>query len=234
MTAVLFFVNSNPIYSDAKNSDTTEVVIISVLHQIHEEVDYFSFSELQKIIEKLQPTILVLELTPTDLEEKKEQKVKLEYQKAIFPLIEKHGYPTVAMEPTEPLFSELVNKHRASIQEAMAEDSLKVAAFSDYASNLIETLKHSWDSAASVNAAQTDQLFEAKHLLQNQVFGLKGEDVWHQWNRHFLETIKKAAEDQQGGRVVVIVGAEHSYWLRQKLKTDKSIKLLNTEKLLAF
>lgn len=234
ITAALFFVNAKSIYSASEANDSTEVIIVSALHQIHEEVEYFSFAELQRIIEALQPTILVLELTPTDLEAKKKQTVKMEYQEAIFPLIEKHGYPAVAMEPDEPLFSELVNKHRASIREAMDEDSLKVSAFSDYASKLIETLKYTWDSAAAVNSAYTDKLFDAKHLLQNKVFGLKGEEVWNQWNMHFLETIKETAGEQQGGRVVVIVGAEHSYWLRQKLKADKSIKLLDTEKLLGF
>src|SRR5690242_10980705 len=80
----------------------TEVIVLSTLHQFHEHSKYYSFAILSELIEKLRPDVLAVELTPADLASRREQKVKQEYQRSVFPLADKHGYALVPLEPVEP------------------------------------------------------------------------------------------------------------------------------------
>jgi uncharacterized circularly permuted ATP-grasp superfamily protein len=64
------------------------------------------------------------------------------------------------------------------------------------------------------------------------LFGDKQRRGWEGWNTHFLETILKAAEENSGKRIIVVVGAEHSYWLRNKLRKQEGIRLVEPEEIL--
>ena len=144
----------------------TEVIILATLHQFHDSIAGYDFGILSEIIEALAPDVLAVELTPSDLKQHKEQKVKL-----------------------------------------------------------FDALLQIWDSPAAVNSPLTDSLFSVKHALQNEFWG---EDGWDAWNQHFLDVILQAAQDHAGQRLLVLVGAEHGYWLRHKLKGVGMVDLLDT------
>src|SRR5689334_20822180 len=69
----------------------TEVIVLSTLHQFHEQSKFYSFAALSQLIEKLRPDVLAVELTPADLASRKEQKVKQEYRRSVFPLADQRG-----------------------------------------------------------------------------------------------------------------------------------------------
>ena len=56
---------------------------------------------------------------------------------------------------------------------------------------------------------------------------------WEAWNGEFLATIARAAQEHPGKRIVVLVGAEHGYWLRAALARTPGLRLLDTASLLA-
>lgn len=207
----------------------TEVVVLSTLHQFHEENKNYSFEVLSKTIETVKPDILAVELTPKDLESRREQQVKREYARSVFPLIDKHKYKTVAIEPAEPLFSELIALMKESNKENQEKFPQKVEAFSVYSDALYEYLFKHWDSVKTVNSAETDALFEVKHNYQNSLFGAKEAKVWNDWNTHFLKQIKTVAAENKGKRILVLVGAEHSYWLKKEFGKDAEINLRKVE-----
>lgn len=206
--------------------------MLSTLHQYHGELKYYSFETLSQTIEKLRPDILAVELTAADLTSRREQKTKQEYQKSIFPLIDKNGYSAVPLEPEQPKFSEIVSLIRDSENELREKSPAAAEAFSLYVKTLNEYLFKKWDSPLAVNSAQTDAFFEVKHDYQNELFGEKQRQGWESWNRHFLEVIFQTARKNPGRRIVVTVGAEHSYWLRKNLRRLETVKLLEAENLL--
>jgi hypothetical protein len=104
--------------------------------------------------------------------------------------------------------------------------------FGAYAEALLDVLLAHWDSPAAVNSRLTDRLFEAKHALQNELYGEDEAAVWAGWNAHFLRTILETARRHPGERLLVLVGAEHGYWLRRELRGEESIRLLDAEELL--
>ena len=203
----------------------TEVVVLATLHQLHAEVKGYSFQELGKTIEKIQPDIIAVELTPSDLETRREQKVKVEYAQSVFPLIDKHKYRAVALEPSESRYSELVGLARDSNRENREKFPAEVEAFSIYSKALYDYLLKYWDSVAAVNSKETDALFHVKHDYQNTLYGVSEAKVWNDWNAHFLERIIQTAAENRGKRILVLVGAEHAYWLRGRLAKEAAIKL---------
>lgn len=222
---IFFFFLNSLLFAQKK----TEVVILSTLHQFHATNANYSFEILSKTIETIKPDVLALELTPKDLQTGREQKVKLEYAKSVFPLIEKHKYKTVTLEPDEPLFTELINLLKESNKENQEKSPQKVEAFSIYSDALYDYLFKHWNSVKAVNSSETDALFEVKHNFQNSLFGEKEAKVWNDWNTHFLKQILNSAAQNNGKRILVLVGAEHSYWLRKNLRIKPEINLLEIQ-----
>ena len=210
----------------------TRIFVLSTLHQLHERTKFYSFETLSQIIEKQKPDALAVELTASDLQTRKEQKTKQEYQRSVFPLIDKHKYIVVPLEPAEPKFSQIVTLVRESEKELREKSPEKGEAFSVYNRLLFDYLLKTWSSPLDVNSAQTDALLEVKHKYQNELFGAKQARGWESWNRHFLEVILEAAQKYPGKKIIVLVGLEHSYWLRKELGNNKDVILLKAEQML--
>lgn len=199
-----------------------EVVVLCALHQLHEQTSFYSYADLSAAIERLQPDVLAVELTPADLKNKVEQKNKREYQ----------SRPAVALEPEDPRRSELIGSMRQAAEALQKTSPQKGEAFDTYTETLFQYLLSQWHSPADVNASWTDRLFAVKHEFQSAIYGSKEVEGWEGWNGYFLEQIVAAAAQHPSKRIVVIVGAEHAYWLREHLRTRDGIKLLDTAALL--
>lgn len=216
----------------ASAADRAEVIVLSTLHQLHAETEGYSFTDLSEVIEQLQPDILAVELTAEDIESRRDQSTKQEYQRAVFPLLDKHDYDVVPLEPPQPLYDELVGLFRKSQNDLGEQNPAGAESFNLYADSLFEFLGERWDSPGAVNSRATDILFESKHRFQSVLFGSEEAQAWQGWNQHFLQQILKTAEAHPGKRILVLVGAEHAYWLRAHL-ADSEVVLLDTQRLLA-
>ncbi len=78
-------------------------------------------------------------------------------------------------------------------------------------------------------SSHSDALFAVKHSFQNALFGPKEEIAWNSRNSFFLEQIMSAARKNPGKRILVLVGVEHAYWLRNKLKASSEVRYKSVE-----
>jgi hypothetical protein len=216
----------------AATAPASEVAVLCTLHQLHEETSYYTYADLSTKIESLHPDILAVELTPADLKAKTEQKNKREYQNSVYPLLQRRNWTAVAIEPEDPRRSELIGFMREAEDSLQKASPQKDEAFQTYVDDLFKYLLSKWHSPADVNASWTDHLFAVKHKFQNSLYGPKEEQGWEGWNQHFLDRIVAAAKQNPGKRIVVIVGAEHGYWLREHLREQTGVEVLDTESLL--
>jgi hypothetical protein len=206
----------------------SEVVVLCALHQLHEQAPFYTYADLNAAIEKLHPDVLAVELTPADLKDKVEQKNKREYQNSVYHLLRRHNWPTVALEPEGPRRTELIGLLRGAEQELQKTSAQKDEAFDSYNDTLFKYLLSEWHSAADVNASWTDR-FAVKHSFQQSLYGPQEEQGWEGWNQYFLQQIATAAKQNPGKRIVVIVGVEHGYWLREHLRKPGEVKVLDTD-----
>ena len=220
------------IHGVASAAGSAEVIVLSTLHQLHAKTDGYSFADLSDVIEQIHPDILAVELTAVGLESRREQSTKQEYQRVVFPLLDKHNYEAVPLEPPQPLYDELVNLFRKSQKDLSEQNPVGAETFNLYMDSLFEYLGELWVSPAAVNSRATDILFESKHRFQSALFGPTEAQAWLGWNQHFLQQIVQTAAANPDKRILVLVGAEHAYWLRAHL-ADSEITLLDTQRLLA-
>lgn len=193
------------------------VHIVPTLHQYHAATPGYGFDVLTRVLEELAPDVLVLELTDSALRLRRPQRVKREYQQCVFPYLDRRGIPAVAMEPGEPLYSELVEQ---GLEAEQLYQSLWPQRYAQYELSVVDAfqrLLRSWDCAAAVDSARTDQALQEKHQRENELFGAKYQDTWDRYNEHFAQTIAATAQGRPGQRVVALAGVEHGYWLRPRL-----------------
>ncbi len=200
------------------NATANEIYLIPTLHQLHEEVTNYSFDDLQQLLKEIQPDVLLVELTNKDIETDREQQNKVEYTRVVLPFARENDVPMVALEPDEPLYSVIIGKMRKNHQRAALEDSLDLDIFGQYldlfyaqfSNNLIQ-------SGADLASDKFDVLCKIKHEFQSVIYGEIETEVWDMWNTNFLETILKSNAAHKESKIVVLVGAEHHYWLKEKL-----------------
>lgn len=209
-----------------------EVIVLSTLHQLHDDIPGYSFRDLSAVIEGLRPDVLAVELAAEDLGSRREQSVKQEYQRSVFPLLDEHGYAVVPLEPPQPMYGELVGLMRRAQVGLREQEPARAETFDTYMTSLFELLRERWRSPADVNSPTTDALFESKHRFQGALFGPDESRAWEEWNQYFLEQVLGAARKNPGKRLLVLVGAEHAYWLRKQLR-GSDVQLLDTCRLLA-
>jgi hypothetical protein len=202
--------------------------VLCTLHQFHEETPGYSYADLKDAIERLHPDILAVELTPTALAARTSQKIKREYQNAVYPLLDAHKWKAVAMEPEGELSSRLIAAIREAETSLAKEFPQKNEVAELYSDTLFSYLRARWHSAADVNSRWTDDSFAVKHAFQEKLYGPKEVEGWEGWNQHFLDRIMEAAKANPGKRIVVTVGAEHGYWLREHLRQQEGVKLVDT------
>ncbi len=75
------------------------VLVIGALHDLHEREPAFGYDQLRAAIRAFIPDILVLEVRPDELDERKPTPGRPEYPAVIWPLLAETGVEAVAMEP---------------------------------------------------------------------------------------------------------------------------------------
>ncbi|QDA31354.1 hypothetical protein FH039_06715 [Thermococcus indicus] len=209
-----------------------KVIVLSTLHQFHDHVNYYTYEDLAHIIWSFSPDVLAVELRPSDVEGRIPQTIKQEYQNSVYPLIDRLKCKVLPLEPPEPKYSELIRMARESMEEVQENNPDALEHFKLYVEALYEVLFNWWNSVIDVNSYETDRHFEIKRRYQNSLFGDKERTAWEAWNQHFLEQILKASERRKDGKMLVLVGAEHSYWLRGELRKRQDVQLLEAPEVL--
>lgn len=218
--------------AEAREVAPAEVVVLGTLHRMHDEIPSYDFGQLERIVEGLEPDVLCVELQPADLESRPDEPNKQEYPRVIYPLIDKRRYRVYALEPAEPLFSELLGPYVEANRRFVASQAEQSALLGAFVESTYAVLKRYWKSPVEVNDELTDRVFRAKHDLQAALVGPGEVQGWESWNRHFLDVVETAALENPGKRVLVLVGAEHAYWLRAQLVSSERLRLVDTAKLL--
>ena len=215
--------------SGQASDSSPEVVVLATLHKSHDRVDGYSFSDLSQLILDIAPDVIAVELTQKDIESLCAQPVKQEYERSVFPLLDDHSFRLIPLEPDEPEFSDLVAKSRHSIEVVSQSDAEKHEAFSDYVGDLYTLLFELWDSPLAVNSPYTDAVFRGKHAVQDNIYGTEQAEAWEGWNSHFASVILSMVRDGHSSRLLVLVGVEHAYWLRERLSRERALRLLSVE-----
>ena len=191
-----------------------EILVLSVLHNLHKDNDYYSLDILNRLLKQIAPGVICVELSPENLAAENIDEIlayRTEYN-AILPYAAENGCALIALEPEQPKYDELVNAYRAQNKAIDETEAEKVEVFGLFVTQLYDQLFQDWDSVMAVNSACTDYAFKLKHNFQAALFGEKEAEFWDGWNQNFFNEIMRVNSRFSGERILVTVGAEHKYW----------------------
>jgi hypothetical protein len=210
----------------------TQLFIVGTLYKRHERIAAYDLAALRRTIEAIQPDAVVLDVTPEELRTRTVHPSKIEYPGVIFPLLDKGRYAAFAAEPSEPMFSEIVQATIAANRDFEQQRPADAATMKQFTEALYAGFAAIWQSPADVNSAATDRLFAGKRALQARLMGPVDTDGWNRWNEHTASVALRAAREHRGKRVLVLVGIENRYWLNEHLRDAPDIELVDVEALL--
>jgi hypothetical protein len=209
--------------------ERTHVFVLGTLYKRHDAVPGYDLSALRRTLAAIRPDALVLDVTPNELATRKVWPGKIEYPGVIFPFVDAGRHRVYAAEPEEPMFSEIVSSIADAMKTLERErpdvfrglERLKDAAYN--------ALYPSWQSPADVNSEVTDRVMAGKQALDARLVGPVMLEAGERWNRHVLQVIMRAAGENPGRRVLVLVGIENRHWFVDHLRREPDVELVDME-----
>jgi hypothetical protein len=210
----------------------TKIVILGVLHSFHSQVPSYSLEHLKSALEKIKPDVLCAELKQSEIDSDKKQNYKIEYG-VILPYTKNHNVKVVGLDPEEPLLSKMVDPYVKNQKEFPKRSPVESKVQDIYQAQLFDYLiKEHWVSIDKTQSAITNTLFQLKHRFQEELMGPEEKNGWDKFNEYYANIISTEAKKNPGKTVLVTIGLEHVYWLKEKLGKDSALTLVDTESLL--
>ena len=76
------------------------------------------------------------------------------------------------------------------------------------------------------NSAEFNDIARHKHQMQGSLSPETHQQTWINRNRRIVENIRKVMAEHPGKNILIIFGAEHSYWFVDEFSEDKTIQLV--------
>ena len=201
------------------------VIVLSTLHQFHEQVECYGYAVLERIIRRLSPDVLLLEVSQEDLDARAHEQVKREYPAVVYPLIDALRIPAYPLEPSGEIRDMLIRRKRAA--EQTLQESGKYEDCASFLQQWLDDLFANWSTPADVNSARTDAEVLSKNEAMHALYAPDYALVWDEWNQHFLDRIAQVIECDRPRLTLVLVGLAHSYWLKRRLAECPGLELVD-------
>jgi hypothetical protein len=180
------------------------IYIVGALHRLHATEPDFDFAALRRVIETINPDVMVLEVRPDELDERKDTPGRPEYPQVVWPLLRQRTVQTVAMEPGGALFTEMVNAASAAMNAFRQRDSASAAFWSSYQSSFTTALQAHWRGPADAHDKVTADLSRSFELTQSTLAGSGYDRIQERWSGYMVERAVEAVRAHPRARILVL------------------------------
>ncbi|QQP98429.1 hypothetical protein [Lysobacter enzymogenes] len=180
------------------------VVVVGALHGLHDREPAFGYERLRSAIADFRPDVLVLEVRPDELAEKKPTPGRPEYPAVIWPLLAQMRVNTVAMEPGGDLYKEITGQAGAAFATLKQRNPAGAAVLARLDEATDEALLAYWQQPGQIQDEKTAAM---AHGLQSAQFALAGPEfaaAQARWEGYMASQVRKAVRDHPGQRVMVV------------------------------
>lgn len=210
-------------------ADLPQVFVLGTLYKRHETVPAYDVKAVARIIEAIRPDVVVLDVNPTELAERKVFPGKVEYTQAIFPYLEKNKTKAYAGEAAEPEFSRIVQAVIKAREDQKKANPDGAAAMDAYRKATFEALTSRWKSPADVNGAASERVVAGMKSYEAWMIGPVEEETSHRWDAVSTEMVLRAVKENPGKRVLQITGIENLPLVRANLRASGAVELVDME-----
>lgn len=194
------------------------VLVIGALHHLHEREPAFGYDQLRAAIIAFAPDVLVLEVRPDELAERKATPGRPEYPAVIWPLLALMKTATVAMEPGGDLFKAITGEAGAAFAALKQRDPGGAEALSRFDTAAEDILLVHWQSAGQVQDQTTAALAAGVQAAQFALAGPAFAAAQSRWENHMSEQVLQAMRAHPGKRVMVIASHKNRAMLERTVR----------------
>jgi len=196
------------------------VYVVAAIQRLHASEPSFSFAELTRIIEAVRPEVLVLEVRPDELAERKETQGRPEYPQVVWPYLQAHPTPALPMEPGGETFAAMTGAAGARFEAFAREKPAQAAYMSSLGGSLSTALQAHWTHPADAHDQVTADLVRAQGLAQAALGGAAFETSQTEWDGYMVARAREAIAAHPGKRVLVLASYRNLQAFRDGLKGE--------------
>lgn len=180
------------------------VLIVGALHQLHESEPSFGYDRLRASILAFKPDVLVLEVRPDELTERKATPGRPEYPAVIWPLLAEMQVEAVAMEPGGEMFKEIAGEAGAAFEALVQRDPDGAAALSRLEKAMDDVLLAYWQAPGQAQDDQTAAIAAGVQAVQFALAGPSFAAAQARWDSHMGGQVIRTVRSHPAKRVMVI------------------------------
>lgn len=205
----------------------TRIFVLGSLYTRHQAIESYDLNALRRVVLAIDPDVVVLDCTPTEVRDRQVHASKVEYPQVIFPLVQQHGYRVYPGEPDEPLFTQIVQP-LAQVRSAFAEARPDEARLLDaYEEATWAALELYWKSPADVHDATTALALAGRKGLDMRVYGELQVQADARWIEHWVTVVRRAAADNPGKKILAIPGIDNRLDIERELRSDPALAIVD-------
>lgn len=196
------------------------VIVVGALQRLHTSEPDFSFDHLRRVIEAARPDVLVLEVRPDELAERKETPGRPEYPAVVWPWLAANPVTAVAMEPGGEVFAAM-NGAAGQRFEAFGRTEPEAAAYMGRLRKALSAaLRAHWRHPADAHDQTTADLVRAEALAQARLGGEVFETGQARWDGYMVDRTREAIAAHPGKRILVLASYRNLEAFREGLKGE--------------
>lgn len=210
-------------------TQTAGVYVVGALHALHQTEESFDFDTLQRVVTAIKPEVMVLEVRPDELAERKDTPGRPEYPKVIWPLLSGSPAKAVAMEPGGQLFAQMTGDASIAMKAFTARDPEGSKQWSGYQRALETALRAHWQHPADAHDATTGSLSRAYYITQYATVGDAMRTVQEQWDRFMVDRALEAVRAAPDQRVLILCSYRNRHRFTDALGAEAASRLVEME-----
>ena len=203
------------------------VLVIGALHDLHEREPAFGYDQLRAAIRAFMPDILVLEVRPDELDERKPTPGRPEYPAVIWPLLAETGVEAVAMEPGGEAFKVIAGEAGAAFDALGRNNPDGAAALSRLGAQVDDILLLHWQRAGQVQDDTTASLTAGVQAAQFALAGSAFAAAQARWDGHMSARMLDVVRANPGKRVMVIGSYKNRAMLQNAAQAAAPQRVIN-------
>lgn len=207
-----------------------DVFVLASIGSLHGKVEGFGFGMLDRVIRAIRPDVMVLEVTPEELANRRDTKGRPEYPNVVWPMLREPGAPRAyAMEAAQPIYSELIGEGDRLWSEFARRRPDVDSALAAYTAAVTDVLLRHWRAAADTQDELTDLHARARYRLVASLFPA-GQAFQTRWDRGMVEVVRQAVAENPGKRVMVLGTHRNRFMFVDTLRNLSGATVVDTNR----
>jgi hypothetical protein len=195
----------------------TPVAVLGTLAEFHQEPIPYDLDALVRLVARIQPDLLCLDMTPGQWQARDFGGLPPEYRSALLPLAYQTDMVVVAVAGEHP--------------PAEAEASGWRGTIIRFLRGGLAALQRHAPGPEAINQGIRHHTANLVYDLAEWLGGQATYQAWKAHTNHLIRSVRAVAQHDPGARVLVVVNVRHCHHIRRELKKFPEIRVVNYQDL---